>query len=251
MDVFGTNFVACLGRQDAGTPFADRFFTCLLEHYRSKPNDMATVASDSSVFRTFLFTHAFSSNYINSGSVDWVKVFPGSVWNIPASATNDDTFVSAIISHISSNTAMGVTTAPTVDATKAMVKNFKTDMAGYVQLQTVKADLAKKYPRIIPGPKFSVSIVGKYKKNDYEASSFYRQNLQNIYENAYNADGTLVGGVKTIPGLGGLGNTNDDLTSKRIKNAKFIGNYLGTVTDILKGLPFVKQNSKFVRGVPI
>ena len=196
---------------------------------------MATVASDSSVFRTFLFTHAFSSNYINSGSVDWVKVFPGSVWNIPASATNDDTFVSAIISHISSNTAMGVTTAPTVDATKVMVKNFKTDMAGYVQLQTVKADLAKKYPRIIPGPKFSVSIVGKYKKNDYEASSFYRQNLQNIYENAYNADGTLVGGVKTIPGLGGLGTTNDDLTSKRIKNAKFIGNYLGTVTDLFIG----------------
>ena len=108
---------------------------------------MAAVASDSSVFRTFLFTHAFSSNYINSGTVDWVKVFPGSVWNIPASATNDDTFVNAIISHISTNTAMGVTTAPSVDVTKAMVKNFKNDMAGYVQLQAVKADAAKKYPR--------------------------------------------------------------------------------------------------------
>ena len=117
---------------------------------------MAAVASDSSVFRTFLFTHAFSNNYINSGTVDWVKVFPGSVWNIPASATNDDTFVNAIINHISTNTAMGVTTAPSVDVTKAMVKNLKNDMAGYVQLQAVKADAAKKYPRIIPGPTFSV-----------------------------------------------------------------------------------------------
>ena len=87
-------------------------------------------------------------------------------------------------------------------------------------------------PRIIPGPTFSVNIAGKYKKNDYEASTFYRQNLQNIYENAFNAAGTLVGGAPTIPGLGGLGTTNDDLTSKRIKNAKFIGNYLGTVIDL-------------------
>ena len=229
-DMSAFNNGDCLGRQDAGTPFADRFFTCLLEHFRSKPSDMAAVASDSSVFRTFLFTHAFNSNYINSGTVDWVKVFPGSVWNLPSSATNDDTFVTAVISHITSNTAMGVTTAPSVDATKAMVKNFKNDMASYVQLQAYKGDAAKKYPRIIPGPTFSVNIAGKYKKNDYEASTFYRQNLQNIYQNAYNADGTMVGGAKTIPGLGGLGTTNDDLSAKRVKNSKFIGNYLGSVT---------------------
>ena len=196
---------------------------------------MAAVASDSSVFRTYLFTHAFSSNYINSGTVDWVKVFPGSVWNIPASATNDDTFVNAIISHISTNTAMGVTTAPSVEVTKTMVKNFKNDMAAYIQLQTVKADVAKKYPRIIPGPKFSVNINGKYKKNDYEASTFYRRNLQNIYENAYNAEAKLVGDVSTIPGLGGEAKTNDDLTSKLIKKSNFIGNYLGTVIDYCMG----------------
>ena len=219
----------CLGRQDAGSPFADRFFTCLLEHFKSKPTDMAALAADSSVFRTFLFSHAFSSNYINSGTVDWVKVFPGSVWNLPSSATDDETFVTAVISHITSNTAMGVTTAPSREDTKAMVKNFKNDMASYVQLQPYKGDATKKYPRIIPGPKFSVNIAGKYKKNDYEASTFYRQNLQNIYENAYNAAGTLVGGAKTIPGLGGEGTSNEDLNNKRVKTAKFIGNYLGTV----------------------
>ena len=239
MDAFGTDFAACLGQQDARTPFAERFFTCLLEYYRSKPNDMAAVASDSSVFRTFLFTQAFSENYINSDTIDWVKVFPGNVWTISVCVKNDDTFVNAIINHISTNTAMNVANVPSVNVTKAMVKNLKNDMTGYVQLQAVRADKLKKYPRIIPGPTFSVNIAGTYKKNDYEASSFYRQNLQNIYENAYNTDKPLVGGIKTIPGLGGLGATNDDLTSKRIKNAKFIGNYPGTV----KGVCFFFDHS--------
>lgn len=234
-DDFGSNFVNCLRWRDAETPFPDQFFTCLLEHFRSKPKDMAEVASSSSVFKTFLLTKAYSSVYISSDVVDWVKVFSGNVWKIPASAFDVDTFANAIISHIISNSAMGVTTAPSIENTKSMITNFKNDMAGYIQLQKVHADSTKKYPRITPGPTFSVNIAGHYRKNDYEASVFYRHNLQNIYENPFYGSSNPYFGSKddgtrwTHPGLGGLGKTNDDLTSKQIKKAKFIGNYLGTV----------------------